>query len=176
MTSLVLLAWFAACSADDAGTDTTGNAGGTDDSGSATAARDAATTSHLGAAGASGVCADEPRADAYEAGMAKRTEGGLRIVLVRADPAPPARLDNSWVLYVEDPEGEPMEGAQLPLDPQMPDHGHGSPREAVVKELGDGEYHAEPRALIMPGYWTVEVSVRLDDASPESVSFGFCVR
>lgn len=167
LTTLLLLGWFAACSADD-----TSSADAPDDA----SGDDAATATDLGAAGASGICSDDPRAEQYEAGMGKRTESGLKVVLVEAEPEPPARLDNSWVLLVEDSEGEPVEDAQLTLNPQMPDHGHGSPREAVVEELGDGQYRAEPIALIMPGYWTIEVSIALADEAPESVQFGFCVQ
>lgn len=125
--------------------------------------------------GVTATCAQESRAEEFVPGMSKRTEGGIEVALIEAEPEPPARLDNSWVISVANADGEPQEGAQMTLNPQMPDHGHGSPREPVVTELGDGEYRAEPISLFMPGYWTVDVSVTLDDQPPESVQFGFCV-
>lgn len=120
-------------------------------------------------------CDSETRAEEFVPGMVKQTEDGVAVALVEADPAPPARLDNSWLFSLEDSNGEPLSGARLTLDPLMPDHGHGSPREPVVTELGDGEYRAEPVALFMPGYWLVEVSVTVEDAPAGSVEFGFCV-
>ena len=122
-----------------------------------------------------GACANGSLADDFVPGLAKHTESGLEVALVEADPAPPARLDNSWVLAVSTADGEPMLGAQLTLNPQMPEHGHGAPREAVVTELGNGRYLAEPVALFMPGYWSVDVSVTLGDEPTDSVQFGFCV-
>lgn len=132
-----------------------------------------------GAAGASGAasatCEGGAHADEFVPGMAKQTESGIEISLVEAEPEPPARLDNSWLISVRDADGEPVEGALLTLNPKMPVHGHGSPREAIVKELGGGQYRAEPVALIMPGFWTIDISVALDDEPPESVQFGFCI-
>ncbi len=120
-------------------------------------------------------CQDETRAERFEAGMSKRTEGKLKIVLDSSEPAPPAREDNAWVISVRDQEGDPMLGAELTLDPQMPDHGHGSPREAIVTELGDGQYQAEPISLFMPGFWQIEVAISVGELK-ESVQFGFCVQ
>jgi hypothetical protein len=154
MISCLLCLWFVGCSADDA--DSAGSPDATDNR-------------------ATAICAEESRAEQFAPGMAKQTDSGVEVALVEAEPAPPARLDNSWVISVEDASGEPREKAQLTLNPQMPDHGHGSPREPLVKELGDGEYRAEPISLFMPGYWTVGVSVALGDEPPESVQFGFCV-
>jgi hypothetical protein len=125
--------------------------------------------------GALASCADDDRAEKFTPGMGKHTDSGIEVALVEAEPAPPDRVDNSWVISTTKADGEPVEGAELTLNAQMPDHGHGSPREPVVTELGDGEYRAEPIALFMPGYWTVEVSVRLGDEPGESVQFGFCI-
>ena len=128
----------------------------------------------------SAICANETRAERFMSGMAKETDGGLKVALAESEPAPPARLDNAWVLSVHDANGEPVLGADLVLDPRMPDHGHGAPRQPAVEELGDGQYSVEPVALSMQGFWTIDVGVLLmgepvSDPPAESVQFGFCV-
>lgn len=145
------------CSADD--TDTANTAAG-DPSDNAASADD---------------CIDDPRAERFTPGMAKHTASSTRVVLVEVNPTPPARLDNSWLIALEDSEGAPLAGVPIAVKPTMPDHGHGSPREAQVMDLGDGSYRVEPVALFMPGYWQVEVIVRPGDAAAQSVQFGFCV-
>lgn len=163
----LLFVWLVGCSS--------GNTDSTDTSGAnATDTEIPEGTSGDGTT-ATGSCASESRAEEFVPGMAKETESGFEVELAESDPAPPARQDNSWVIAVKDANGEPILDAQLTLNPRMPDHGHGAPREAVVTQLGDGRYRAEPVALFMPGYWTIDVSVSVGDDPPESVQFGFCV-
>ncbi len=128
-----------------------------------------------GGALASVDCEEETRADSFTTGMNKSTKGGTVVSLVEASPAPPARNNNDWVLELTDEEGELIVDAAIALNPFMPDHGHGSPREPVVKELGEGRYSAGPIAFFMPGYWSVEIEVRREELPAESVSFGFCI-
>ena len=66
-------------------------------------------------------------------------------------------------------------GAEVEVEPFMPDHGHAPPRRAVVMELDDGRYRAEPVTFHMNGFFTVEVVVIAEDKSQQSVQFGFCI-
>jgi hypothetical protein len=121
------------------------------------------------------LCDAESRAEAFVPGLGKRTDDGVLVTISEAEPTPPARSDNTWFLALVGSDGEPLTGAQLVLDAKMPDHGHGSPREAVITELGEGRYRAEPVALFMPGFWTIDVSVSVQDEPSGAVHFGFCV-
>lgn len=119
-------------------------------------------------------CAEEERADVYTPGMSQTTSSGMAVSLSESDPSPPARTDNAWLLMLTDEDDQPLTNVNVSLDPQMPDHGHGVPRRPVVTELGEGRYEATPVSLFMPGYWTVEVALQVDDVS-ESVQFDLCV-
>jgi hypothetical protein len=57
----------------------------------------------------------------------------------------------------------------------MPDHGHGTPIEAITTPVGSGgEYAVTPLNLWMPGLW--RVTVTLSDGSPvDSVEYFFCI-
>jgi hypothetical protein len=114
------------------------------------------------------------RGEQFSAGMQKTSPGGVSIELVDANPAPPKLGDNAWTVSVRDASGGPMLAADVSVDPWMPEHGHGSNKEAIAVELGDGKYRIEPISLGMPGVW--EIGVRINSGSkPESVTFAFCI-
>ena len=78
---------------------------------------------------------------------------------------------HSWTLYVETPEGQPVENAQITVDGGMPQHNHGFPTSPqVTQELGDGEYLVEGVKFSMSGWW--EMSFTIDsDGQSDSITF-----
>lgn len=71
---------------------------------------------------------------------------------------------NTLTVAAKDPEGAPLLGATVTVDPQMPTHGHGSSETPVVTELGAGLYEAKPVTLQMQGHWVITVRVVSGDA------------
>ncbi len=122
------------------------------------------------------ICASETRADTYEVGLEKVGKGGLKTKLLLAEPAPPAKGDNTWTLQVLDGSNAPLDGLTVDVSPFMPDHGHPAPITPVVKAEGsDGKYLVESINLPMPGLW--EVTLDIDDGAgiTDSVLYSFCI-
>lgn len=127
-------------------------------------------------------CASETRADAYSAGLEKTsTSGNLVVRLLESQPGPPQKGDNTWTLQLRNGAGSPLTGATLNVTPYMPDHGHGTPIQAVSRELqpptAAGQYSTSPINLFMPGLWQVTITATPTTApqTPESVMFPFCI-
>lgn len=122
-------------------------------------------------------CATETRADEFVLGLTKPGESGRYMFkLVGADPAPPARGDNSWVLGVETTASPaaPVTGAPMTVTPFMPDHEHGSGKTVTITPMTNaGEYKLEPVNLWMPGLW--EVTVQVTGAQSDRAVFRFCL-
>jgi hypothetical protein len=78
-----------------------------------------------------------------------------------SDPAvPPINLVHQWLLHIETPDGQPVEGATITVGGDMPAHGHGMPTQPeVTADLGGGDYRVEGMAFQMGGYWIIDVTV-----------------
>lgn len=78
-----------------------------------------------------------------------------------SDPAvPPINMVHQWVLHIETPDGQPVEGASITVGGDMPAHGHGMPTQPeVTADLGGGDYRVEGMAFQMGGYWIIDVTV-----------------
>ncbi len=119
-------------------------------------------------------CQADPRVDAYSANLAKRSaSGAYQVVLVKADPAPPAIGVNTWTIRVEDGGGAPMPSVALKVLPFMPDHGHGTSVKATVTPQADGTASVTPLYLFMGGVWRVEFNPQ--DGAADPVDFFFCI-
>jgi hypothetical protein len=120
-------------------------------------------------------CAAETRDDDFAIGLNK-SGSAVQATFVSADPAPPIKGDNTWVLTFSDLEGQPLSGLDIVAIPMMPDHGHGTPIAAMVTALETpGQYEITPVNLFMAGYWQITFDVTLPDDGQDSVMFGFCV-
>ncbi|HTM19107.1 MAG TPA: FixH family protein [Kofleriaceae bacterium] len=120
-------------------------------------------------------CADETRALAYVPGMAvDGAQEQFMVMLVDADPAPPAKGDNYWMIMVHAMDtGDPVDGAVLEVTPFMPDHGHGTSIVPVVTpDTEPGTYIVDPINLWMPGLWEVRIDV---DDGADLITFPFCI-
>ena len=89
-------------------------------------------------------------------------------------PSDPIRGDNAWMVGVAR-DGEMLPGAEISVRPWMPDHGHGTPVEIGITDMGDGEYMLDPLNLFMAGLWEVHVTATLEDGTEEEVVFHACV-
>jgi hypothetical protein len=108
----------------------------------------------------------------YSAGISETGAQGMKVSIVDATPAPPARGDDAWRLKI-DRDGSPVAGAKLDVYPLMVAHGHSTPSAPVVKANGDGTY-ALSMILNMAGFWDTRVTVTSGDVT-DVVHFGFCV-
>ena len=74
--------------------------------------------------------------------------------------APAINVVHEWVLHIETAGGEPVSGALVTLDGDMPAHGHGMPTTPeVTEDLGNGDYLVEGMSFQMGGYWVIDVTV-----------------
>lgn len=90
-----------------------------------------------------------------------RSEQGQFVASWSSDPVtPPINAVHEWVLHIETPDGEPVEGASVTIDGDMPAHGHGMPtRPQVTADLGGGDYRVEGMSFQMGGYWVIDVTI-----------------
>ncbi|MGE0326121.1 MAG: FixH family protein [Polyangiaceae bacterium] len=148
LTASALL--LAACSSDSDGNDGSGGTGNTEFS-----------------------CKDAT--DTFSAGLSKMTTTGMfEVMLMDADPAPPAKLANTWMVHIKDANGDNVSGATLTVNPNMPAHGHGSSKAVAVTDMGDGMYQLDPVYMQMAGHWAVPISVTMG-ADTDSAQFDFCI-
>lgn len=125
-------------------------------------------------------CATETRDDDFAVGLAKvGNTSALNFTLMTADPAPPIRGDNTWVIQINQMNGgiagTPVDGAEMTVTPFMPDHGHPSAKTVTIEPTGTaGQYEMAPINFWMPGLWETTI----DAGSPSGndiVVFRFCI-
>jgi hypothetical protein len=122
------------------------------------------------------VCATDPRATPYSAGLSATATSGSKLSILTADPAPPVTGENTWTIKLTDATGAPMSGATIALKPYMPDHGHGSSIVPQVSAMpADGTYQVKLIDLFMPGIWENTFTITPASGPVETVVFTFCV-
>ena len=73
---------------------------------------------------------------------------------------------HSWVLHIEDANGEAVTGARIVADGGMPEHDHGLPtRPRITAELGDGAYRLDGLRFHMRGDWEVTLTIDANGVS-----------
>jgi hypothetical protein len=88
----------------------------------------------------------------------------------------PINKIHTWVLKIKTSEGRPVTGADITLDGDMPEHGHGLPTQPEVTEyLGDGKYLVEGIKFSMPGWWTIKFNVKTGDKE-DTVTFNLILK
>ncbi|MFO0591030.1 MAG: FixH family protein [Polyangiaceae bacterium] len=121
-------------------------------------------------------CATDTRAQVYAVGLSESSaDGAVKITFVDADPAPPAKGNNTWTVKLTDGSGAALAGATIEATAYMPDHGHTSPIKPTGTEKDPGTYELTPVNLFMPGIWEVTLKVTPAGGMAEEVKFTFCV-
>ena len=138
-------------------------------------------------------CAADTRPQQYTVGLDNHGKNGLiDFKLMSADPAPPARGDNTWLVQLNAMtegsdgsggsavaiDGAAIDGAALVVTPYMPDHQHGTPIMVGITDQGSGLYQLTPVNLWMPGYWETTIDVTSgsgSDAVKDSTIYKFCL-
>jgi hypothetical protein len=148
------------------------SAGGTGGQASSSSTASASTGSQPEAA-----CARDPRTVPYAVGVeAKATDGALTVQFMDANPAPPAKGNNTWTVKLLDAAGKPVNGATIVTKPYMPDHAHGSSIKPQATAKGtDGTYEITPVNLFMPGVWQITFTVTTPGGMNDSAVVTFCV-
>jgi len=125
-------------------------------------------------------CAAETRDDDFVVGLEKQGNAGtLDFKLLTADPAPPARNDNTWTVQINSMAagvvGNPVAGATMIVTPFMPDHQHGTPIEVKIEALATaGQYKLSPVNMWMPGLWETTITATANGSTDAAV-YRFCI-
>ena len=73
---------------------------------------------------------------------------------------PPLNAVHSWHLELLDRDNRPVQGAEIELSVDMPEHLHGMTTRPVVSETNDpGTYLIRGMNFHMPGYWEVTLDI-----------------
>ena len=127
-------------------------------------------------------CSTVTGTDTFVVGLEHQGAAGLMdFKMMSADPAPPARNDNMWVVQIDAMSsgvvGAPMDNLNLTVTPFMPAHQHGSPKPVVVTPTGNpGEYQLYPVFLWMPGVWQTTIQATDSTGSTsDSAVYTFCI-
>ena len=87
-------------------------------------------------------------------------EGLYQVSYTPATGTVPVNQMHQWTLHVETQEGQPVEGAEILVDGDMPQHGHGLPTQPrVTKEIGNGDYLVEGMKFQMGGWWVMDFTI-----------------
>jgi hypothetical protein len=77
---------------------------------------------------------------------------------------------HAWTLHLEDPQGNPVVGANLQVSGGMPAHDHGLPTyPRITAELGDGDYRLDGMRFHMSGDWEITITITTDDGTDSVV-------
>ncbi|KIG15986.1 hypothetical protein DB30_05040 [Enhygromyxa salina] len=134
----------------------------------------------LGACDSDSQDLEASRAEVFEDGVAKDTEGGaFRVMLFSREGLEVG--DNSLIAHVgfHDPHDPTDPGVGIPdadvlLDAYMPS-GAGFVGDLEGRYLGDGRYEITGLELSEPGIWRLELSIAVGATIDESVHFVFSV-
>jgi hypothetical protein len=125
-------------------------------------------------------CAKVTGTDTFVVGFHKAGAlGAIDFKMMSAEPAPPARGDNTWLFEIASMSsgvvGAPIDGASFVVTPFMPAHEHGAKFRTEITPAGQpGQYTLTPVNLWMPGVW--ETTVRATSGTTtDSAIFKFCI-
>jgi hypothetical protein len=124
-------------------------------------------------------CTKVSGADTFVVGLPKDgSSGALDFAMMSAEPSPPARGDNTWIVSILDMNGQPFAGANLTVTPFMPAHQHGTPITVGVTPVAGtpGQYTLSPVNLWMPGVWETTIrATSADTTTSDSALYTFCI-
>jgi hypothetical protein len=126
-------------------------------------------------------CATVTGVDTYNTDLHHAGGSGVfDFKMISADPAPPARGNNTWVVQVTSigpgVVGAPVDGATFKVTPFMPAHQHGTGVPVEITPMTDGTYQLSPVNLWMQGVWETTIRATASDGtSTDAAVFKFCV-
>jgi len=99
------------------------------------------------------------------------SQGGLfRVAYLSDETPPPINRVHGWRIYLEDAGGAPVADAEISVDGDMPEHGHGMPTRPVVRRnMGGGVYEVEGMKFQMPGWWVVTHTISSGGATDKAL-------
>jgi hypothetical protein len=118
-------------------------------------------------------CLADDRAETFSKGMS-HDDDGFTVIIDDASPEPPDAGLNTWTVSLQDADGE-VTGADVRIQPWMPDHGHG-PASVGAESEDAGTYTMEPFDLFMSGLWEISVKVGPTASPDHEVKFTFCAQ
>ena len=106
-----------------------------------------------------------------------KSKGGNFTAAYTSDPEViPVNKIISWRLRVESADGQAVKDAEISINGDMPEHGHGLPTQPkVTKNFGDGTYLVEGIKFSMPGWWIMTFDITAAGKS-DSVTFNLQVK
>jgi hypothetical protein len=124
-------------------------------------------------------CAAEPRATPYQPGMQVTSTNGTFTVKLLSNTFTDSSgktKDQAFTKGIDVWKVEtdlastmaPMDGLTIGVDPEMPDHNHGTTPVGVMPVGNGGLYMMSPVNLYMAGYWVVTLSI--DGPAPAGAS------
>lgn len=98
-------------------------------------------------------------------------QGGLSIEVRTAPEQPPTRGLIDVELTVTGPDGKPVDGLDLAVQPWMPQMGHGASTKPSIEAKGGGHYVVSDVAFFMPGRWELRTSIAGSTNDRATVNF-----
>lgn len=99
--------------------------------------------------------------DALTTGLQGTTQPNGLIVSMHSKSTPVViNQIHSWIIFVRNRNGDPVNDADIRVDGAMPEHDHGLPTLPQVTRLpGNGEYLLEGMKFHMHGRWQLTISI-----------------
>jgi YtkA-like len=102
--------------------------------------------------------------------------GYFEVSYAPTDTIIPINTLHTWTLTVKDSSGQSVENAQIAIDGDMPQHGHGLPTQPQVTQyLGDGQYLVEGVKFQMGGWWVMDFTITANGQT-DTVRFNFILK
>ncbi|TAN40145.1 MAG: hypothetical protein EPN25_08800 [Nitrospirae bacterium] len=115
--------------------------------------------------------AAKPTSEADYASSRLSGAGTFKVSYVSEPAAVPVNQIHFWKLKVETAEGIAVKDAEITVEGDMPEHGHGLPTQPkMTKSSGDGTYLIEGIKFSMPGWWVMKFQIKAGNAS-DTVTF-----
>ena len=79
---------------------------------------------------------------------------------------------HQWSLHMSGADGIPVTGANIAVDGDMPEHGHGLPTAPRVAAAdGPGNYVINGMKFSMTGWWVLKLDVKATDGRADTITF-----
>ena len=103
----------------------------------------------------------QKRPEKIDVATTRKSEGGsITVSYSNPEKTIPLNEIHSWVLTLKDRKGELLEGAEISVSADMPEHLHGTTTKPRVRPgPKPGEYVVEGMNFHMPGWWEVTLDI-----------------